>query len=147
MKLNWDNLPISSISVFLTGFVTEQVQNDHNVLFKSIKITVTEFTRSGSAREKFLVKCRYLKLDQRIDKKIIKTQKNSNIMVIGKLTQVDSEFQVDIQDINFFPMSIANLESSSSSTGGSVSSLYSWSEQISERMSAQAIANASLNTN
>ena len=68
-------------------------------------------------------------------------------MVIGKLTQVDSEFQVDIQDINFFPMSIANLESSSSSTGGSVSSLYSWSEQTSGRMSAQAMANASSNTN
>ena len=40
--LTKDNLPVSSISVFLIGYVTEQVQDDDN-LFKSIKLTVSEF--------------------------------------------------------------------------------------------------------
>jgi len=39
LDLMKDNLPVSSISVFLIGYVTEQVQDDDN-LFKSIKLTV-----------------------------------------------------------------------------------------------------------
>ncbi|CAG8554221.1 2311_t:CDS:2 [Funneliformis caledonium] len=50
-------------------FATEPVQSD-NELFKSIKILVTEFIKGGSSGKKFLIKCRYLKSDERIDKKL-----------------------------------------------------------------------------
>ena len=52
-ELNQESLAISSISVFLTGFVSEQIQSDNNNLFKSIKLNVNEFTRSGSTGKKF----------------------------------------------------------------------------------------------
>src|SRR6266542_3927393 len=61
-------------------------------------------------------------------------------MVIGKLIFTNSEFQVDIQDLNFLPMSIANFETSVAS-GGPASSLYSWSATTSSgRVSAQTMA-------
>ena len=43
-------------------------------------------------------------------------------MITGELILINSEFQVDIQDLNFLPMSIANIEPIESS---STSSLYS----------------------
>ncbi|GET00705.1 hypothetical protein GLOIN_2v1779967 [Rhizophagus clarus] len=73
------------ISVFITGFVVDQVQNDDNI-FESIKIITTEFA-------------------------VIKVKKNSSIMIIGELTPVDSEFKVEIQDLNFLPTSNGNFES------------------------------------
>ena len=60
-----DHLTISSISVFLIGYVIRQVQDDDD-LFKSIKLNVNEFV--GKA-DKFNIKCRYLKMDERIDNK------------------------------------------------------------------------------
>lgn len=68
MNLTKDDLPISSISVFLIGYVSAQVQSDDD-LFKSIKLTITEFIGRGSNGEKFNIKCRYLKTDERIDNK------------------------------------------------------------------------------
>ena len=53
LDLMKDNLPVSSISVFL-GYVTEQVQDDDN-LFKSIKLTISEFVGDGSMADKFLL--------------------------------------------------------------------------------------------
>jgi hypothetical protein len=142
--LTRDTLPVSSISVFITGFVageTGTIQSDN--MFKYVNIATTEFTGKGNAADKFNIKCRYLKTDERIDKKVIKTRKNSNVMVTGELILVSSEFQVDIQDLNFLPMSIANIETSATS-GGSASSLYSWSSTISSgRLSAQTMANTS----
>ncbi|GBB89772.1 hypothetical protein RclHR1_16580003 [Rhizophagus clarus] len=64
------------ISVFITGFVVDQVQNDDNIFE-----------------------------NQRIKNKVIKVKKNSSIMIIGELTPVDSEFKVEIQDLNFLPTS------------------------------------------
>ncbi|CAI2185634.1 3330_t:CDS:2, partial [Funneliformis geosporum] len=74
----------------------------------------------------------------------IQVQEKNFKLSVGKLIQVDSEFQVDIQGINFLPMSIANLESS---TKTSLSSKYLWSTitQISGKVSAQAMANIFLN--
>ena len=55
------------------------------------------------------------------------------------------KYMVEIQDINFLPISIVtNIESP---TGESASSLYSWLiEQPSERISAQSIAKAASTT-
>ncbi|CAI2166009.1 11712_t:CDS:2 [Funneliformis geosporum] len=111
LELDQNHLPISSISVFITGFAIESVQNE-DIMFKSIKILVNEFTKGTSSRKKFQIKYRYLKSDERINKKLIKTRRSSNLLITGELVQVDSEFQVDIQDVNFLPMFIANLESS-----------------------------------
>src|SRR6266536_3233457 len=139
MNLTQENLPPSSISVFLTGFVAEQVQNENN-LFKFIKLAVTEFVGGVNTGKKFLIKCRYLKSDERINKKIMKTRKNSSVLITGELISVESEFQVDIQDMNFLSTSVSNIESATASTN--VSSLYSWSatNQNSGRISAQAMA-------
>ena len=64
IDISKDNLPVSSISVFLTGFVAEiePVQNDN--LFKIIKLNVTEFAGSsqgGPTGKTFYIKCKYLK--------------------------------------------------------------------------------------
>ena len=138
MNLTQENLPPSSISVFLTGFVAEQVQNENN-LFKFIKLAVTEFVGGVNTGKKFLIKCRYLK-SERINKKIMKTRKNSSVFITGELISVESEFQVDIQDMNFLSTSVSNIESATASTN--VFSLYSWSatNQNSGRISAQAMA-------
>ena len=74
LDLMKDNLPVSSISVFLIGYVTEQVQDNDN-LFKSIKLTVSEFVGEQSMVNKFFVKCIYLKVDERIDNKVKKLEK------------------------------------------------------------------------
>src|SRR3954447_5240944 len=123
LNLPKDNLPVSSISGFITGFVKEQVKIE-NDLFKYIKITVNEFVRGGNnLGKKFVVKCRYLIADERIDKKVAKTRRNSCLMIMGELNFVDSEFLIDIQDINFLSTSNANIETS---TSESTSSLYTW---------------------
>ncbi len=139
MHLTQENLPPSSISVFLTGFVAEQVQNENN-LFKFIKLAVTEFVGGVNTGKKFLIKCRYLKSDERINKKIMKTRKNSSVLITGELICIESEFQVEIQDMNFLSTSVSNIESATTSTN--VSSLYSWSatNQNTGRISAQAVA-------
>src|ERR1044072_8411010 len=93
MELNQDNLPASSITVIITGFITEDTQNNNT--FKSIKVITNEFIGGGSAGKKF-IKCRYLRSDERIDKKIIKIKKNSSVMITGELTFINSEFQIDI---------------------------------------------------
>src|SRR6266542_841410 len=96
LDLTKDNLPVSLISVFLIGYVTEQVQDDDN-LFKSIKLTVSEFVGGGSMANKFFIKCRYLKADERIDNKVKKIRKNSSVMnVLREMIFIDSEFQVEI---------------------------------------------------
>src|SRR6266542_3274377 len=120
--LDHNNLPASSISVFISGIVAEEIQSDN--MFKYIKIVTTEFTGKGSPGIKFNIKCRFLKSDERIDKKVIKTRKNSNVMITGELILADSEYQVDIQDLDFLPVSIASI-------GNSASSLYSWSTAVS----------------
>ena len=74
MNLTQENLPPSSISVFLTCFAAEKVQNENN-LFKFIKLAVTEFVGGVNTGKKFLIKCRYLKSDERINKKIMKTRR------------------------------------------------------------------------
>jgi hypothetical protein len=70
MELNQDNVLASSITVFITGFIAEEIQNDNK--FKSIKIITNEFIGRGGTAKKFSIKCRYLRSDERIDKKIIK---------------------------------------------------------------------------
>jgi hypothetical protein len=139
LNLPKDNLPVSSISVFVTGFVKEQVKIE-NDLFKYIKITVNEFVGGGNnLGKKFVVKCRYLIADERIDKKVAKSRRNSCLMIIGELNFVDSEFLIDIQDINFLSTSNANIETS---TSESTSSLYTWTTATpTGRLSAQAMAN------
>ena len=67
-----DHLTISSISVFLIGYVIRQVQDDDN-LFKSIKLNVNEFVGKGNVADKFNIKCWYLKADERIDNKAKKS--------------------------------------------------------------------------
>jgi hypothetical protein len=137
------NLPVSSISVFVTGFIKEQVKHE-NEIFKTVKITVNEFVGGGTGGRNFVVKCRYLKTDQRIDRKVIKTRKNSCLMVTGELSFVDTEFLIDIQDVNFISMSSANIETTNDVT----SSLYSWSTTTSSgRISAQSMANNMLHEN
>ncbi|PKY62341.1 hypothetical protein RhiirA4_526547 [Rhizophagus irregularis] len=83
IEISKDNLPTSSVSVFITGFVVDQVQNDDNI-FKSIKIITSEF--AGNNTNKFYIKCRYLKTDERIEKKATKMRKNSSVMITGELT-------------------------------------------------------------
>ncbi|CAB4443777.1 unnamed protein product [Rhizophagus irregularis] len=78
IEISKDNLPTSSVSVFITGFVVDQVQNDDNI-FKSIKIITSEF--AGNNTNKFYIKCRYLKTDERIEKKATKMRKNSSVMI------------------------------------------------------------------
>ena len=75
----------------------------------------------------------------RINRKVVKMCKNSNVMIIGELTYLETEFVVEIQDVNFLPMSIANVEAAL--TDGSTSP-YSWPSvgQSSGRMSAQEMA-------
>ncbi|CAI2171846.1 17914_t:CDS:2 [Funneliformis geosporum] len=143
IELDQNHLPVSSISVFITSFAIESVQNE-DTIFKSIKILVNEFTKDTSSGKKFQIKYRYLKSDERINKKLTKARRSSNLLITGELVQVDSEFQVDIQNINFLLISIANLELS---TKTSPSSKYSWLTitQISGRVSVQAMANISLN--
>jgi len=53
---------------------------------------------------KFFIKSRYLKTDERIDNKVKKIRKNSTVMILGKMIFIDSEFQVEIQDMNFINM-------------------------------------------
>src|SRR6266540_4780120 len=108
MELNQDNLPASSITVFIIGFVIKEIQNDNKL--KSIKVITNKFIEKGSTGRKFSIKCRYLRSDERINKKIIKIRKNSSIMIIGELIFINSEFQVDIQDLNFLPMSMTSIE-------------------------------------
>lgn len=74
---------------------------------------------------------------------MIKVRKNSCVMIIGELIFIDSEFQVDIQDMNFLSTSISNIESPTISAN--ISSLYSWSNsnQNSGRITAQTMANTS----
>ena len=74
---------VSSISVFITGFVVEHIQNDN--IFKGIKTITTEFTGGGNTGKKFYIKCRYLRSDERIDKKVSKTRKNLSIFITGEL--------------------------------------------------------------
>ena len=144
MELNQDNLPASSITVIIIGFITEDTQNDNT--FKSIKVITNEFIGGGSAGKKFSIKCRYLRSDERIDKKIIKIRKNSSVMITGELTLVNSEFQIDIQDLNFLPMSMANIESTTTTSNST--SLYSWSKITSlGRLSAQSMANTASSNN
>ena len=73
---------------------------------------------------KLTVTCLIHSIDERDSNNYIirETRKNSNIMITGELILINSEFQVDIQDLNFLPMSIANIEPIESS---STSSLYS----------------------
>ncbi len=94
MKLNQDNLPTSSITVFIIEFVMKEIQNNNK--FKSIKIITNEFIGKGGIGRKFSIKYRYLRSDERIDKKIIKIRKNSIVMIIGELILINSEFQIDI---------------------------------------------------
>ncbi|PKK62649.1 hypothetical protein RhiirC2_855528 [Rhizophagus irregularis] len=74
LNLTKDNLPISSISVFLIGYVIRQVQ-DNDDLFKSIKLNVNEIVGKGNVADKFNIKCRYLKADEGIDNKAKKSEK------------------------------------------------------------------------
>jgi hypothetical protein len=61
-------------------------------------------------------------------------------MITGELVLINSEFQVDIQDLNFLPMSMANIELTTT-TSGSTSS-YSWSTPTSlGRLFTQTMAN------
>ncbi len=64
-------------------------------------------------------------------------------MITGELICINSEFQIDIQDMNFLSTSISNIESLTTSTN--TSSLYSWSatNQTTGRITAQAMANSS----
>ncbi|CAI2197805.1 17174_t:CDS:1, partial [Funneliformis geosporum] len=53
-----DNLPISSIFVFLTGFIVEIKLTQSNNLFKIIKLNVTEFAgnpQSGPIGKTFIL--------------------------------------------------------------------------------------------
>jgi hypothetical protein len=124
----------------LTGFVHDQAQNDNSLL----KITVNEYVGSGSSGNKFPIKCRYLKSDSRIDAKVSKTRKNSNVMIVGELILLDTEFVVEIQDLNFLPISMANIESTLSSGNDQ----YSWpATRSSGRVSAQDMARANTTRN
>ena len=62
-------------------------------------------------------------MNARIDKKAIKAKKNSHLFVTGEMVHSDDEFKIDIQDIIYLPMSIANIENTSDT---SISSLYAW---------------------
>lgn len=145
INLAKEKLPVSSISVFVTGFIKEQVKIENN-LFKYFKITVSEFIGGNNNLGKnFVIKCRYLILDERIDKKLKSTRKNSCLMIVGELVFVDSEFLIDIQDINFLSTSNANIETL---TNDSTSSSYTWTTDMpTGRVSAQAISSNRLSEN
>ena len=69
------------------------------------------------------------------------------MMIIGELICVNSEFQVDVQDMNFLSTSVSKIESTNSSN---ISFMYSWSttSQNSGRITAQAMAdNFKINNN
>jgi hypothetical protein len=136
INITKDNLPASAISVFITGFIVEQVQHDDDT-FKSIKVVTTEYAGSNSAGKKFYIRCRYLKTDGRIENKVGKARKNSNVMIVGELVLINSEFKIEIQDLNFLSSTIMTIESSG--TSSSPSSLYSWSTNASSRISAQEV--------
>jgi hypothetical protein len=68
-----DHLTISLISVFLIGYVVRQVQDDD--LFKSNKLNINEFVGKGNVADKFNIKCRYLKANERINNKEKKIHK------------------------------------------------------------------------
>jgi len=72
------------------GFIIEKTQNNNK--FKRIKIITNEFIGKGDIAKKFPIRCRYLRSDKRIDKKVIKIRKNSNVMIISKLIFINSEF-------------------------------------------------------
>jgi hypothetical protein len=129
--LTKDTLSPGSISVTVTGSVTEAVKFTRS--FKYITIAVTEFAGTSNTINKFLIACRYLKSDMRIDKQIVKARKNSNIMITGELTYAGSEFFVDIQDVNYLSIYYTNMETATSP--------YSWStSEPSGRLSMQTIA-------
>ena len=66
-------------------------------------------------------------------------------MITGELILINSEFQVDIQDLNFLPMSMTSIESTTTSDS---TSSYSWSALISlGRLSAQVMANINTHGN
>jgi uncharacterized membrane protein len=87
LNSRYSNLPINFISVFVAGFVTEEVQN-YNI-FKNIKIVTTEFIGKDSTGIRFPIKCKYLRINKGINKKVVEIRKNSSV--------IDSEFQIDIQ--------------------------------------------------
>jgi|SRR6266542_3031841 len=94
MELNQNNLPASSITVFIMRFITEEIQNDNK--FKSIKIITNKFIKKGDTAKKFPIRCRYLRSNKKIDKKVIKIRKNSSVIITGELIFINSEFQVNI---------------------------------------------------
>lgn len=61
-----------------------------------------------------------------------------NVMILGEMILDNSEFQVEIQDINFITMTNTNI---GSTVDNSISSQYSWSTTSSRRLSAQSMAN------
>jgi hypothetical protein len=136
INITKDNLPASAISVFITGFIVEQVQHDDDT-FKSIKVVTTEYAGSNSTGKKFYIRCKYLKMDERIENKVGKVRKNSNVMIVGELSLINSEFKIEIQDLNFLSSTIMTIESSG--TSSSPASLYSWSTNASSRISAQEV--------
>ena len=79
IKLNQNNLPASSITVFIMEFIIKETQNDNK--FKSIKIITNKFIEKGDIAKKFPIRCRYLRSDKRIDKKVIKIKKNSSVII------------------------------------------------------------------
>src|SRR6266542_5503553 len=60
-------------------------------------------------------------------------------MVLEEMIFIDSEFQVEIRDMNFINVS-ANTNIVNSMDNSSISSLYSWSTSL-RRLSAQSMAN------
>src|SRR6266542_530802 len=141
MKLNQNNLPASSITVFIIEFIMEEIQNNNK--FKNIKIITNKFIKKGDIRRKFSIKCRYLKSDERIDKKIIKIRKNSSIMITGELILINSEFQVDIQDLNFLPMSMTSIESINTDNNNDSNEV---SNKVNDEINDENITNPSPNT-
>jgi hypothetical protein len=144
INLTKSKLPVSSISIFVTGFVKESVNKEDDGLFNSIKVTVDEFMGGGSTMKKFVIKCRYLKTDERIDKKVTRARRNSFLMIIGELILIDPEFQIDIQDMNFLSATNANIGASTNDS----TTLYSWQTTTPlGRITAQAMANNRLSEN
>src|SRR6266511_3624107 len=67
-------------------------------------------------------------------------------MIMGELICISSEFQVEIQDVNYLLISIANMESLPTLPNSSPPLCYFWSmNKQAERMSVQAIAITSMN--
>jgi len=91
IELTEKNLPVSSILTFVIGFVVKAVQADSD-LFKNIRLVINEFVKDGSSGKKFHIKCRYLKFDKKIDKKLARIRKSSNLMITEELIYIDSEF-------------------------------------------------------